>query len=224
MADNMQEINCPACGEKMVKVFMPSQGVNIDVCVNGCGGVYFDNREFSKFDEPHEDITPLLEVLKDKEFKRTDSSEIRKCPVCGSDMVKNYTSSDKSIEIDECYSCGGKFLDYKELDKIRAQYKTEAPRAADIMLKLYADAGINLVTNRVSYEERSNEWKKGAYIGAAAGLVIDLFFFIKYKAALFAGNDSAVFAAFAAAAAGLCLMCAGIGALFAKVNADKPRI
>ena len=30
MADNLEEIYCPACGEKMVKVFMPAQGVNLE--------------------------------------------------------------------------------------------------------------------------------------------------------------------------------------------------
>ena len=73
MADNDSVvIKCPACGCEMVKVFMPKAGVNLDVCINGCGGIYFDNREFLEFDEPHEDISPLEELFKDKEFKHVD--------------------------------------------------------------------------------------------------------------------------------------------------------
>ena len=50
MADNLELIECPACGKKMHKIYMPSAGVNLDVCVDGCGCIYFDNREFNKFD------------------------------------------------------------------------------------------------------------------------------------------------------------------------------
>ena len=49
MSDNKQTINCPACGKEMVKVFDKEKGINIDICLNGCGGIFFDNREFEKF-------------------------------------------------------------------------------------------------------------------------------------------------------------------------------
>ena len=42
MADTYQSIRCPACGNVMKKVFIPSVGVNIDICADGCGGIYFD--------------------------------------------------------------------------------------------------------------------------------------------------------------------------------------
>ena len=128
MADNMEQINCPACGKEMKKVFMPVQGVHLDVCVDGCGGIYFDNREFTKFDEPHEDISPLTEVLKDREYKPANESSIRICPVCGMNMVKNFASMRREVEVDECYNCGGKFLDYGELEALRSQYFTEEER------------------------------------------------------------------------------------------------
>ena len=68
MADNLEIINCPACGKEMQKVFMPSAGINLDVCVNGCGGIYFDNREFKKFDEQHEDIEPLVKAFEGRTY------------------------------------------------------------------------------------------------------------------------------------------------------------
>ena len=40
----------------------------------------------------------------------------------GMKMVKNSTSINGDVIVDECYRCGGKFLDYKELDKIRAEF------------------------------------------------------------------------------------------------------
>ncbi len=56
--DTLETIKCPACGKEMEKVFIPSEGINIDICTNGCGGIFFDNREFDKFNEGHEDISP----------------------------------------------------------------------------------------------------------------------------------------------------------------------
>ena len=60
MADTLDKLACPACGEEMKKIYMQEAGVNIDLCLNGCGGIFFDNREFEKFDEPDENIINLL--------------------------------------------------------------------------------------------------------------------------------------------------------------------
>ena len=68
MSDNKEVITCPACGNYMQKIFMPEAGVNIDICLDGCGGILFDNREFQKFDEPHEKIDEILAAIKDKTF------------------------------------------------------------------------------------------------------------------------------------------------------------
>ena len=59
MADNKEIIKCPACGEDMVKVLIPDLNIYVDICLNGCGGMLFDNRELEKFDEPHENIDDI---------------------------------------------------------------------------------------------------------------------------------------------------------------------
>lgn len=155
MADNKDIIiNCPACGKKMLKVYFPSQGINLDVCADGCGGIYFDNRELDKFDEKHEDITPLVEIFEGKTFQKVDESDTRICPVCGMKMVKNFAGPKHEVEIDECYSCGGKFLDNNELEKIRSQYNTEEERAADAIKELYSKAGIELAEFDLKYKKQ----------------------------------------------------------------------
>ncbi len=159
MADNLEDIYCPACGKKMHKVYLPAQKINLDVCLNGCGGIYFDNREFKKVDENHEDISALVEVLEGKTFKKVDESDVRKCPVCGMNMVKNFASAKHEVQVDECYGCGGKFLDYSELAKIRAQYNTEEERAADVIKELYSAAGAELQAFNDKYESQlQNSW------------------------------------------------------------------
>ncbi len=144
MSDNFKQIKCPACQKEMVKVFIPSQGVNVDVCIDGCGGVYFDTREFKYFDEPDENIDELIKIKESKVFTPVDESLPRTCPVCGARMVKNFASIRKEVQVDECYSCGGKFLDHSELKKIRAQYDSEEERSADIISELYATVGVEI--------------------------------------------------------------------------------
>ena len=133
MADTKNELVCPACGRKMEKVLIEHTGFNIDICLNGCGGIFFDNREFKHFDEKAENIKQIEKLTADKEFFQADESYIRYCPACHSAMVKNFSSANKSIEVDECYICGGKFLDNQELQKIRAEYETEEARSRAVM-------------------------------------------------------------------------------------------
>ncbi len=129
MADTKETLICPACGCEMEKVYSNEHDIYVDICTKGCGGMFFDNRELKKFDEGREDINFILSAINNKEFKRVDTTEQRTCPVCSAIMVKNHTDFSGEIEIDECYSCGGVFLDNGELLKLRSQYETEEERA-----------------------------------------------------------------------------------------------
>ncbi len=162
MADNFKTIKCPACQKEMHKIFIPSEGINIDVCLDGCGGIYFDNREFKSFDEQHENIDQILKAIEGKEFIKVDETLPRTCPVCGARMVKNFASIKKEVQIDECYACGGKFLDHGELTKIRSQYLTEADRSADTMAYLYETVGVKLKALDAEREElaKNRSWLK----------------------------------------------------------------
>ncbi len=141
MADTKETLICPACGAEMEKIFVERANCYVDVCTQGCGGIFFDNREYKKFDEDSESIEEIKKALEGKTFKPVDSSYKRICPVCGMKMMKNSTSIKGKITIDECYSCGGKFLDYNELDQIRAEYKTEAERSQDVVNYLKNNMG-----------------------------------------------------------------------------------
>jgi len=145
MADSHQTMRCPACGKAMQKIFVPSRGVNIDICTQGCGGIFFDNREFQMFDEKHEDIDDIIQAVENNDFQPVDESLPRYCPACGAKMVKNYASVKKEVQIDECYACGGKFLDHGELTKIRSQYETELERSNDVMKFIYNEVGQDII-------------------------------------------------------------------------------
>ena len=120
MADSYKTIICPACGAEMKKIFLPSAGVNVDICLNGCGGIFLDNREFKLIDEQFEKLEDVILAAENNDFSvKVDKDAVRICPACGANMVKNPTSRSGETVIDECYTCGGKFLDHGELTKIR---------------------------------------------------------------------------------------------------------
>lgn len=124
MADTKYTLNCPACGKEMKKVFIEDAGVNIDICVDGCGGILFDNRELEKFDESHENADQILNEVKGKIFEKVDTSKPRICPVCNAVMFK-MGAGQGNVKADVCGVCGAKFLDNGELEKIRVASNEE---------------------------------------------------------------------------------------------------
>ena len=118
----------------MVKVFDKEKGINIDICLNGCGGILFDNREFEKFDESHENADEILNAIKERKFAKVDESEIRVCPICNVPMVKMGAGTG-GVEIDICNTCGAKFLDNGELEKVREGAKADLNQV-DAMINL----------------------------------------------------------------------------------------
>lgn len=126
MADNKDILTCPACGNEMKKIFIESMQKNIDVCLDGCGGMFFDNREFEKIDEQHESVNEILALTENKDFEKVDDKELRICPYCHANMVKTNIFG---VLIDSCYTCGGKFLDNNELTQYRNQYPSDVERS-----------------------------------------------------------------------------------------------
>ncbi len=136
-------MKCPACGHAMTEITV--RDVNVDACKGGCGGIWFDWLELKKVDEQHEAIgQDLLEVARDPRVK-LDHTCKRDCPVCeGVAMMRHFASVKREIEVDECAMCGGFFLDYGELNRVRSEYATEAERkqAAESLFASLFDAGL----------------------------------------------------------------------------------
>lgn len=156
MKDTKETLTCPACGASMVKIKMEPENVYLDVCSKGCGGVFFDNREIDKFDEVKEDISEILDEYKGKEFTQPllNDNMPRICPVCGGNFIKHFVSIKKEIQIDDCYSCGGKFLDYCELEKMRSQYNSTEERVKDVVDYIYK-------TGEAEFKQVNEDYEKG---------------------------------------------------------------
>ncbi len=116
-------MNCPVCSQAMVE--KDFGGVRVDVCQNGCKGIWFDWMELLKLDEKNEGLgNALEEALK---YPRTNDGTRGRvgCPKCGVPMHAHMYQSSKQVNVDECYSCGGFFLDSGELNAIRGAYMSE---------------------------------------------------------------------------------------------------
>ena len=122
-------MKCPACQNLLQQ--QPVDGVTVDVCRGGCGGIWFDNYELKKFDEPHEAAgQELLDVEKDTEV-HVDHSQRRTCPKCEDQiMMRHFSCVQRQVEVDACPACGGLWLDQGELGQIRSIYKSEEEQKA----------------------------------------------------------------------------------------------
>jgi len=120
-------MDCPRCKSqlKLVKV----TNVDLEQCAN-CKGIFFDNFELKKFDEPHE--SPSEKIILENSSSAAvlkDSPKKISCPKCSNiKMMTRFYSVKQKIEIDECGACGGIWVDAGELAEIRAEFSTEEAR------------------------------------------------------------------------------------------------
>jgi len=120
-------MKCPACANELQE--MTVADITVDVCKGGCGGIWFDQYELSKVDEPHESLGEhLLDVERNGDIK-VDHTRKRMCPRCDDTvMMRHFNSFKNEVEVDECPRCAGYWFDQGELAQIRDQFDTEEER------------------------------------------------------------------------------------------------
>lgn len=117
-------MKCPVCENDITSV--KAGKVTVDVCDGGCGGIWFDNFELQKFDEPQENATQLLGNITINKAIQIDYSKKRQCPKCDDiTMMRHFFSARRKVEVDECPNCGGYWLDAGELALIREEHQSE---------------------------------------------------------------------------------------------------
>ncbi|AQT66949.1 hypothetical protein STSP2_00087 [Anaerohalosphaera lusitana] len=152
-------MQCPVCSNGLKKVNV--EGIELDVCDGGCGGIWFDSRELDKVDNAREAAGEQLLDIQRKVNISADQRGKIKCPRCMDiTMMKHFYSVNQSVEVDECGGCGGFWLDYGELGQIRDQYETEEEKKA--AAKAYFDEvfGEKLAKMRVEEEAKQAKARK----------------------------------------------------------------
>jgi len=152
-------MNCPACTNTLTEKTVGE--ITVDICEGGCGGIWFDQFELKKLDEPHEhEGEELLSVRRDSSVS-VDHSQRRHCPKCETTlMLRHFYSVKREVEVDECQTCAGYWLDAGELHTIRDQYPSEAEQQADA--KAYFDEvfGRQLAGMRAESQEKLAKARK----------------------------------------------------------------
>jgi uncharacterized protein len=158
-------MDCPTCTKKLEEISI--EKIQLDVCKNGCGGIWFDNFELKKMDEPHEftdeNIIDLLSFGSPAEYELSGK---RNCPKCKNIiMMQNFYSVKKEVQVDHCPKCAGYWLDEGELFKIRKQFTTEDERKQAAL-----DCFSTLFDGELSAMKRESELK-----AAQAQKIVNMF-------------------------------------------------
>lgn len=124
-------MKCPACTSTLSEF----QAVNfkVDICKDGCSGIWFDAKEFEKCDEHSERFPQELLRVKKNASTVIDRNKQRPCPCCPSTtLTRVVLDKERGFEIDQCPKCSGHWLDIGELEKIRATNKEDIEIAARV--------------------------------------------------------------------------------------------
>ncbi len=164
-------MDCPACLHNLTRLVAGE--VEIDICKGGCGGIWFDRDELFHFDEQHEfDISQAIGT--DRNPDPQIAKDLQKdCPRCAPEpLVRQFLDHHNKIEVDQCWSCGGVWLDYGEIDMLREQYATHEERAkaansfANSILDQHRDALHQLTKEEIDRynEENSNAFRAAVHV------------------------------------------------------------
>jgi len=121
-------MTCPACGRELTT--MNAGPIAVDVCVNGCAGIWLEHSELEKVDEQSEAAGAALLEIPGDPLLSVDLGRRRTCPRCGPEivMMRHFESVARKVAVDECPSCGGIWLDAGELNVIRSEFPSAEAR------------------------------------------------------------------------------------------------
>ena len=121
-------MKCPACFNDLKELQVGS--VVVDVCRDGCGGVWFDAFEMKRVNQEEKATAEsLLDVPRDPAVV-VDPTRKRECPRCtGVKLHRHFFSAQRQVQVDQCPNCGGYWLDAGELAVIREEQRSEADAA-----------------------------------------------------------------------------------------------
>ena len=152
----MEKLICPACEHELTEITF--NGLTVDICQNGCGGIWFYRKELENVDEKHEQDGLILFGIEKNPAIQLDQKKIRFCPRCKDvKLRKHFWSVKAQVEIDECDKCNGLWLDDGELEKIRNLYENEAEKIAD-QSKYFKQLSYDLIDQTQEIQREQSAW------------------------------------------------------------------
>jgi uncharacterized protein len=106
-------MKCPKCKTEDLGEFTV-EGVTVDRCPS-CTGIWFDRQELSEL--LAEDARRVAALRRGSENEEVEGLKGR-CPRDASELLRVYSSIDRSVILDACADCHGIWLDGGEFDKL----------------------------------------------------------------------------------------------------------
>lgn len=142
-------MDCPVCSKSMTQKNLG--GVTVQVCAEGCKGIWFECGELAKLDEVNEGVGQALrDALAAPRTNDANRADLT-CPKCQISMHHHLYEGEKEVNIDECDKCGGIFLDSGELKAIRGHHMSGAEESAYLQ---------KLLDHLPSYEQGEHDLTK----------------------------------------------------------------
>lgn len=118
-------MKCPVCQNQLASVEV--SGLHVDLCRDGCSGMWFDAAELERFDEHHEPFPESLLRVNKSPNVLIDRSKPRSCPRCEKmQLARIVLDPETRFELDRCPGCSGHWLDNGELGRMRKESKEGA--------------------------------------------------------------------------------------------------
>jgi Zn-finger nucleic acid-binding protein len=112
-------MKCPKCETESLSEFSV-EGVAVDRC-SSCNGIWFDAQELNEL--LAEDARQVATLRRGGENERADDKR-GKCPRDGTELLRVYSSMDRSVVLDACADCHGIWLDSGEFQKLFAAQRS----------------------------------------------------------------------------------------------------
>jgi Zn-finger nucleic acid-binding protein len=107
-------MKCPACKSPLRE--KGAGGMTLDICYGGCGGIWFDQTELANVSAR---AATTLHSVWQVPVGKVNLTEPRYCPRCPDQVLdRKWFSPVRKVEIDECPTCGGIWLDAGEFSRI----------------------------------------------------------------------------------------------------------
>jgi Zn-finger nucleic acid-binding protein len=106
-------MKCPKCGTETMSEFSV-QGVTVERC-SSCSGTWFDARELRHL--LAEDARHVASLRRGSVNEQVDGKK-GVCPRDGAELLRAYSSIDRSVILDACPECRGIWLDGGEFEKL----------------------------------------------------------------------------------------------------------
>jgi hypothetical protein len=160
--ENKMGLNCPNCKKELAPKMIGD--IEIDICENGCKGIWFDEGELKKVrQEPDgaEKVQDMDGQFIPKPKEEAMAEDKRYCPRCNIELYKYNWDMKSDIFLDSCEQCNGMWVDAGELKGMNEYLKNMASRPVpddeQIKLKL---SEIELETQQKMEKDRDENIAK----------------------------------------------------------------